>query len=122
MNDNRPLDEIIKFTGLSEDIILDAIQRRQWYLERKAQKEAIKPSKSEKTIPRNAIEAETPTNTLILNILTDIRNSLNELVELHKAAKVTEVPSPIKKLVVIPKLKARSNASQQRVQDGVCQL
>ena len=76
-NDNRPMEEIQKFTGLTKELIEDAIQKR-------TIKDAIEKS-SETARPKAAKKksktCEGPTMLEVVSILKDIQCKLNALLE-----------------------------------------
>ncbi len=80
-NDNRPIEEIMRFTGLDKDIISDAISRRQWQmdLKEKKQKQSIQSSVVDAS-PPNEIKREYMTS-----VLVEIRDMMREMLELMKA-------------------------------------
>lgn len=74
-NDNRPMDEIMKFTGLDLETITDAIAKRQWQMDNKE-----KPKPVQKFEPQ-VIESKKEG---MVSLLTEIRDLMKEMVELMK--------------------------------------
>jgi hypothetical protein len=81
-NDERSVEEIMKFTGLSEDDIKDAILRRVRRDDLKEERQKQKEQKQMfKTIPKfieNEIKPNKENNSDILTVLIDIKNLLIE--------------------------------------------
>jgi adenine specific DNA methylase Mod len=73
-NDNRPMDEIMKFTGLDAETISDAISKRQYEIDMK--------EKKQKTIPQ--MMAPEPKKEGMVLLLTEIRDMMKEMMELMK--------------------------------------
>ncbi len=80
-NDNRPLDEIMKFTGLDAETISDTISRRQYYLDLKEKKQSVQSSVVETTRPAE-VKREYMTS-----LLVEIRDMMKEILEIMKDAK-----------------------------------
>jgi len=76
-NDNRPIEEIQKFTGLSEEVILDAIKSREWKEQKKElkTKSVIKQTKKEEEVKKNE-------NAEIMAMLKDINKKLDLLLQI----------------------------------------
>lgn len=73
-NDGRPIEEIMKFTGLSTDEILDTIQRRKIYNENKENRIIIPKQKTLDSFVQKTGEEKT------VLLLTEIRDLMKELV------------------------------------------
>ena len=75
-NDKRPIEEIQKFTGLSEEVILDAIKRRELYEQQKElkTKSVVKQTKKE--------EVKKNENAEIMAMLKDINKKLDLLLQI----------------------------------------
>lgn len=68
-NDNRPIEEIMKFTGLEKKVVLDAIAKRQPRMEIKEKmSDLVQESKQEDTV----------------SLLMEIRDLMKEMVSLMK--------------------------------------
>lgn len=82
-NDNRPLDEIMKFTGLDKETIADAISKRQYEMDMKEKKAAevkmMKPI-TEFMAPKPAEQKREYMN----EILCEIRDMMKEMLVLLK--------------------------------------
>ena len=76
-NDNRPIEEIQKFTGLSEDIILEAIKRREG---QQKMKESINKSVSKQS--EKIEETKKNENAEIMVMLKDINKKLDLLLQI----------------------------------------
>ena len=82
-NDNRPMEEIQKYTGLDRDIIEDAIKRRKWQMEQKEDKmEEKKAAKKEiadvSVVAHMAQETEMQQ---VIALLKDIQGKLSSLLD-----------------------------------------
>lgn len=82
-NDNRPLEEIMKFTGLDSETIADAIAKRQYEMDMKEKKEAeVKTMK-----PITDFMAPKPVEQkreYMTEILGEIRDMMKEMLVLMK--------------------------------------
>jgi DNA primase len=76
-NDKRPIEEIQKFTGLTEDVILDAIKRREWQEKQKELKNKSQAKQTEK-----AEEIKKNENAEIIAMLKDIQQKLDLLLKI----------------------------------------
>ena len=76
-NDNRPIEEIQKFTGLSQEVILDAIKRREWQEQQKELKTKSVSKQSEKVE-----EIKKNENAEIMAMLKDIQKKLDLLLQI----------------------------------------
>ena len=76
-NDKRPIEEIQKFTGLSEEVILDAIKRREWQEQQKELKTKSISKQSEKVE-----EIKKNENAEIMTMLKDINKKLDLLLQI----------------------------------------
>ena len=76
-NDNRPIEEIQKFTGLSEEVILDTIKRREWQEQQKELKTKSIAKQTEK-----AEETKKNENAEIMAMLKDINKKLDLLLQI----------------------------------------
>ena len=76
-NDKRPIEEIQKFTGLSEEVILDTIKRREW-------QEQQKELKTKSVVKKTAKEEEVKKieNAEIMAMLKDINKKLDLLLQI----------------------------------------
>jgi hypothetical protein len=76
-NDKRPIEEIQKFTGLSKELILDAIKRRELYEQQKElkTKSIVKQTKKEEEVKKNE-------NAEIMAMLKDINKKLDLLLQI----------------------------------------
>lgn len=76
-NDKKPIEEIQKFTGLSEEVILDAIKRREWQEQQKELKTKSVSKQSEKVE-----EIKKNENAEIMAMLKDIQKKLDLLLQI----------------------------------------
>lgn len=76
-NDNRPIEEIQKYTGLSKEAIEDAIKRRKWKEENKEERKAAKVA--EVSVVANL--AEDSEMKQVLTLLKDIQSKLSSLLD-----------------------------------------
>ena len=76
-NDKRPIEEIQKFTGLSEEVILDTIKRREWQEQQKELKTKSIAKQTEK-----AEETKKNENAEIMAMLKDINKKLDLLLQI----------------------------------------
>jgi hypothetical protein len=76
-NDKRPIEEIQKFTGLSKELILDAIKRRELYEQQKElkAKNVVKKTTKEEEVKKNE-------NAEIMAMLKDINKKLDLLLQI----------------------------------------
>ena len=74
-NDNRPLDEIMKFTGLDSETITDAISKRQWRMDQKVKEQA------------QVLAEHEPKREGMISLLSEIRDMMKEMLEIMKDAK-----------------------------------
>ena len=76
-NDKRPIEEIQKFTGLSQEVILDAIKRREWQEQQKElkTKSVVKQTKKDEEVKKNE-------NAEIMTMLKDIQKKLDLLLQI----------------------------------------
>lgn len=79
-NDNRPIQEIMKFTGLDIETVTDAISRRQYQMDMKDKKQKEQPTQP--TISQ-AFES-TPKKESMTDILIEIRDTMKEMLEIMK--------------------------------------
>ena len=99
LNDERSIEDIKKFTGLDDEIIVDAIQRRQYATKLKEEKAKVKADTVKKADVVVKASPQQTTNTEILGELQKIRELLSELVSLQKATiKAEVVPKKIIKI------------------------
>jgi hypothetical protein len=77
-NDNRPISEIMKFTGLDAETITDAIAKRQWKMDTKEEK-APQVIRSNSTI-----DEVQPKKEGMVSLLMEIRDMMKELLEIMK--------------------------------------
>jgi len=82
-NDNRPLDEIMKFTGLDSETISDAISKRQYEMDMKEKTTKLKVSQpQQQTIPQ--LVQSQPKKEYMTEILGEIRDMMKEMLVLLK--------------------------------------
>jgi hypothetical protein len=81
-NDNRPIQEIMKFTGLDLETISDAIAKRQYEVDLKQKNQVTKPAVSISTMAAN--QASVPKKDEMISLLTEIRDLMKEMVELQR--------------------------------------
>jgi hypothetical protein len=74
-NDNRPLDEIMKFTGLDSETITDAISKRQWRMDQKVKEQT------------QVLADPEPKREGMISLLSEIRDMMKEMLEIMKDAK-----------------------------------
>jgi hypothetical protein len=80
-NDNRPLEDIVKFTGLDEESISDAIAKRQYRIDMKEKKDSKQTTLSFQTqIPEVKKEG-------MISVLIEIRDMMKEMLDIVKANK-----------------------------------
>ena len=80
-NDNRPIDEIMKFTGLDAETISDAISKRQYAMDLKEKKESqvlAKPA----VIPK--VSEPQQKREYMTSLLVEIRDMMKEMLEIMK--------------------------------------
>lgn len=80
-NDNRPIDEIMKFTGLDAETISDAISKRQYVMDLKEKKESqvlAKPA----VIPK--VSEPQQKREYMTSLLVEIRDMMKEMLEIMK--------------------------------------
>jgi hypothetical protein len=78
-NDNRPLEEIMKFTGLDSETISDAISKRQYEIDMKEKKEKMAPILQTTLVGPTEIKKEG-----MISLLTEIRDMMKEMLEILK--------------------------------------
>lgn len=76
-NDNRPIEEIQKYTGLTKEEIEDAIKRRKFNEALKKPHVSLQP----KPVIEKPKEQEMPTMLEVVSLLRDIQGKLNLLLE-----------------------------------------
>jgi len=82
-NDNRPLEEIMKFTGLDSETISDAISKRQYEMDMKEKTTKLKVSQpQQQTIPQ--LVQSQPKKEYMTEILGEIRDMMKEMLVLLK--------------------------------------
>ncbi len=83
-NDNRPIDEIMKFTGLDAETISDAISKRQYHidLKEKTMKLKLVQSPQQQTILQ-MVQTE-PKKEGMISLLTEIREMMKEILVILK--------------------------------------
>jgi hypothetical protein len=74
-NDNRPLDEIMKFTGLDSETITDAISKRQWRMDQKVKEQT------------QVLADPEPKREGMISLLSEIRDIMKEMLEIMKDTK-----------------------------------
>lgn len=79
-NDNRPIEEIQKYTGLTKEEIEDAIKRRKFNEALKKPHVSLQP----KPVIEKPKEQEMPTMFEVVSLLKDIQGKLNLLLERDK--------------------------------------
>jgi hypothetical protein len=77
-NDNRPIDEIMKFTGLDAETISDAISKRQYAMDLKEKKQSVQSLVMETTRPAE-VKREYMTS-----VLVEIRDMMREMLAILK--------------------------------------
>jgi hypothetical protein len=82
-NDNRQIEEIAKFTGLDFETITDAISKRQYEMDMKEKKAAVKPLLQQTTIPQIIQQTEQKKEGMV-SLLTEIRDMMKEMLEIMK--------------------------------------
>ena len=82
-NDNRPIDEIMKYTGLDSGTISDAISKRQYAMDLKEKKEKINPSNPmiQTTLLLSSSEARQEGS---IALLKEIRDMMKEILVVMK--------------------------------------
>ncbi len=78
-NENRPIEDIMKLTGLDERTINDAIKKREIIKERRTKKDNIQIKATEEQSASSV-----PNKVGILSVLTEIRDLAKEILELQK--------------------------------------
>ncbi len=78
-NENRPVEEIVKFTGLDKDSILDAISKKQYQMNMKEKKQETK-----KKVECKITDAPNINESLSTALLIEIRDLLKELLEVQR--------------------------------------
>lgn len=84
-NDERSIEQIQKFTGLSEEEIANSISKRQFQDARKLEKQ--QKQTKEKMMSNQSIlpfVTQGPTNTEIMEKLVSLETMMKEILELHK--------------------------------------
>jgi hypothetical protein len=81
-NDNRPIQDIMKFTGLDAESIADAISKKQYELDMKEKKTKEASLAQQKTIPQ-MMSAE-PKKIYMGEVLVEIRDLMKEMLEIMK--------------------------------------
>ena len=77
-NDNRPLDQIMKFTGLDAETISDAISKRQYVMDMKEKKDAMQTTLCFQTqVPEVKKDG-------MISLLTEIRDMMKEILTIIK--------------------------------------
>ena len=71
-NDNRPIEEIMRFTGLDSETITDAISKRQWRMDQKVKEQAQVLADTE------------PKREGMISLLSEIRDMMKEMLEILK--------------------------------------
>jgi hypothetical protein len=86
-NDNRPLDEIMKFTGLDKETILDAISKRQYEMDMKEKTMRLQlvETQQDQTIPQ-MLQPQAKKE-YMTEILGEIRDMMKEMLVLMKETK-----------------------------------
>lgn len=87
-NENKPLDQIAKFTGLDVDTISDAIAKRQYRMDQQEKKiqTKINPTPVTSYFAEEAKQAE-PKKEGMISLLTEIRDLMKEMVNILKETK-----------------------------------
>ena len=80
-NDNRPISEIIKFTGLDMESITDAISKRQYQMDLQEKKERDQPKI---TAFVQKVSQEDPPREGMVSLLKEIRDMMKEMLEILK--------------------------------------
>ncbi len=82
-NDNRSIEEVMKFTGLNRDMILEIIAQRQWYINQKEKRQEEKKEKKQeqKTL---LFSKQEPKQEGMVSLLIEIRDLMKELVAIQK--------------------------------------
>jgi hypothetical protein len=79
-NDNRPIDQIMRFTGLDKETIVDAISKRQYEINMKEKKNKVLVQSSiVKTTPPAEEKRES-----ITSVLVEIREMMREMLAILK--------------------------------------
>jgi len=81
-NENRPLEQISKFTGLDIDTISDAISKRQYSLDRQEKKVQAKVNVT--PITSYFVPQSEPKKEDMISLMSEIRDLLKETVSLLK--------------------------------------
>jgi hypothetical protein len=74
-NDNRPIEDIMRFTGLDNETITDAISKRQWRIDQKVKEQT------------QVLEDPEPKREGMISLLSEIRDMMKEMLEIMKDAK-----------------------------------
>lgn len=77
-NDNHPIEDIMRFTGLDTETITDAISRRQYQMDLKEKEQSVQSSVVETTRPAE-VKREYMTS-----LLVEIRDMMKEMLEIMK--------------------------------------
>jgi hypothetical protein len=77
-NDNRPLEDIAKFTGLDLEMITDAISRRQYAMD-------MKEKKTPQQKPITQADSQPEVKEGMVSLLKEIRDMMKELLQIIKA-------------------------------------
>lgn len=96
LNDKKPISEIIQLTGLDRDVIIDAIEKREYRAELKDKKKMLKIDAEEERVILSPPKVDP-----ILEILKDINERLQKL-----EAKVDCLNEKVNKPKIIIKKKA----------------
>ena len=81
-NDNRPLDEIMKFTGLDAETISDTISRRQYYMDMKEKKVESQVLAKPSILPK--VSEPQQKREYMTSLLVEIRDMMKEMLEIMK--------------------------------------
>ena len=71
-NDNRPIEDIMRFTGLDSETITDAISKRQWRMDQKVKEQT------------QVLEDPEPKREGMISLLSEIRDMMKEMLEIMK--------------------------------------
>jgi hypothetical protein len=80
-NENRPIEQIMKFTGLDEKTIVDAISRRESARDKREKKSLESSVSEEKVQPEIKREG-------MISLLVEIRDMMKEVLEIMREKKV----------------------------------
>ncbi len=83
--ENRPLEDIVKITGLPIESIKDAIEKRKW-------REMNTKKGIEKIKSHNPTQAQEKNNDDVISLLMEIRDLMKEMVELQKKNLANDAP------------------------------